>query len=172
MSPETSDGLRLLKTAVTSATRYLWSVVEIAITLWIFSIRCVLAGTASIRSAGTSTRAGLVMKSRKSTIAVYDLADCGPNHQFAVRTYDGGTAIVHNCVVQGTGACLMRYAARNLRRRGMDAVMRVHDEVVIEGLDSFEAFNTFKATMLEVPPWAEGLHLNGSGWTAKRYAKS
>jgi DNA polymerase len=89
--------------------------------------------------------------------------------QWCCGTTHGGA--LFNVVVQGTGACLMRYAARNLRRRGMDAVMRVHDEVVIEGVDSFDAFNTFKATMLEVPPWAEGLRLNGAGFTAKRYKK-
>ena len=89
--------------------------------------------------------------------------------QWCRGTTHGGA--LFNVVVQGTGACLMRYAARNLRRRGMNAVMRVHDEVVIEGVDSFDAFNTFKATMLEVPPWAEGLRLNGAGFTAKRYKK-
>jgi DNA polymerase len=75
-----------------------------------------------------------------------------------------------NVVVQGTGACLLRHTARNMRRRGMQVVMRVHDEVIIEG-DS-HSFPAFKKTMLEVPDWADGLLINGAGWSGPRYNKS
>ena len=84
-------------------------------------------------------------------------------------TTHGGA--IFNACVQGLGASLIRYAARNLRRRGFNTVLKCHDEIVIEGLDSREVFDTFKATMLEVPPWAKGLPLNGAGWTGKRYRK-
>lgn len=82
------------------------------------------------------------------------------------KTYGGALA---NLLTQGTGACLLRHAVCNLRRRGMDVVMRVHDEIVLESAG--EAPN-FKATMLESPPWAEGLRLNGAGWSGQRYCKA
>jgi DNA polymerase len=77
---------------------------------------------------------------------------------------------VFNVAVQGTGACLMRYATRNMRRRGIPVVLRVHDEMVAE-VPASHSFDMFKKTMLEVPAWAEGLPINGAGWTGPRFRK-
>jgi len=85
------------------------------------------------------------------------------------NTYGGA---LFNAVVQGTGACLMRYAACNLRRRGFDVVLRVHDEILVEcPAQDAAAFATFKKTMLETPSWAPGLRINGAGWSKVRYGK-
>jgi DNA polymerase len=91
------------------------------------------------------------------------------NKQWVRGTTHGGA--IFNVCVQGLGASLIRYASRNLRRRGFKTVLKCHDEIVIEGLDSPEVFANFKATMLEVPPWAKGLPLAGAGWSGQRYRK-
>lgn len=91
-------------------------------------------------------------------------------HQWVRESTHGGA--LFNVVVQGTGACLVRYAARNLRRRGINTVLRVHDELVTETLDDPAVTAKFKSTMLESPPWAKDLRLNGAGWTADRFNKS
>ena len=87
-----------------------------------------------------------------------------------VRDTTHGGALF-NVAVQGGCADLFRYAVRNLRRRGFKVRIRVHDELVVEGPDSQEYFDAFKKTMLEVPAWADGLPINGAGWTGPRYRK-
>jgi DNA polymerase len=77
-----------------------------------------------------------------------------------------------NVVVQGTGADLLRHACRLLHVRGIPVVLRVHDELVCEMPEADEtAFARFKEAMLTTPAWAEGLRLNGAGWTGPRYKK-
>lgn len=83
-------------------------------------------------------------------------------------TNHGGS--IYNQVVQGTGACLMRFAARNLEAAGFDVVMRVHDELVVEA-ESEQRFEEFKRIMLTPPPWALDLPINGGGWTGPRFKK-
>jgi DNA polymerase len=66
----------------------------------------------------------------------------------------------------------MRYSVRCLRAKGFDVVLRLHDELVCESpIEDETAFARFKATMLETPPWADGLRLNGAGWSHERYRK-
>jgi DNA polymerase len=90
------------------------------------------------------------------------------HHKKWVRGSTHGGALF-NVVIQGSGADLMRCAARTLRVRGHQTVLRVHDEMVIESTP--DTFASFKKAMLEVPPWAKGLPINGAGWTALRYKK-
>jgi len=88
-----------------------------------------------------------------------------------VRGHTYGAAVV-NAITQGTGSDILRYATRNLRARGTDLVLRVHDELVCEApVDDADAFTRFKDCMLETPPWAKGLRLNGAGWTHAKYRK-
>lgn len=75
-----------------------------------------------------------------------------------------------NTAVQGIGASLMRYAANNLETAGIPVVLRVHDELIVE-VDSESMFQRFKSIMLQPPPWAPDLPINGAGYCAVRYKK-
>jgi DNA polymerase len=95
-------------------------------------------------------------------------------HQQTKQWVRGAThsGALFNVLVQGTGADLLRYSVRSLRASGLHVTLRVHDELVCESpIDDTTAFARFKATMLEVPPWAKGLPINGAGWSGPRYRK-
>ena len=78
-----------------------------------------------------------------------------------------------NGAVQGTGASLMRHAAKQLEITGLHVVLRAHDEMVcevpVEKLD--ESAKLLKAIMVQPPVWADGLPLNGAGWNGERFKK-
>lgn len=88
-------------------------------------------------------------------------------HQWVACDAHGG--FLFNAVIQGTGASLLRYAAKNLDIAGFPVVLRLHDEFIAEGTP--DQFDDFKRIILQVPPWAEGLRLNGAGWIGPRFKK-
>ena len=92
----------------------------------------------------------------------------GPAKQWKKIQTHGG--VLTNHIVQGTSGCLLRYACNNLEKAGLNVVLRVYDELVVEAPDD-SRFDEFKQIMLDVPSWAEGLPINGAGWCDLRYKK-
>jgi DNA polymerase len=102
---------------------------------------------------------------------VYDLANCGPGHCFAV--WDGGAGkarIVSNCT-QAISRDLLCHAMQQLGVTGGRIVMHIHDEVVIEAPKAMDVDEVGKIMSI-VPSWAEGLILGAEGYEAEFYRKS
>jgi DNA polymerase len=74
-------------------------------------------------------------------------------------------------VTQGTARDLMTEAMMRLKNKGYDLVLTVHDEIVAEVDPEIHPLEHFKATMEEVPAWAEGIPIKTSAWAAKRFHK-
>ena len=94
------------------------------------------------------------------------------NGQWLKFSMHGG--VWHNNLVQGTGACLMRHAAKECEKAGLDIVLRAHDELIadVPAVDAEKSAATLKTIMLTPPPeWAKGLPLNGAGWINPRFTK-
>jgi DNA polymerase len=75
---------------------------------------------------------------------------------------------IFNKVVQSSGACIMRESVVKLDAQGRRVVLRVHDELIE---DTSADDGLLKRVMLEVPAWADGLPLNGAGWSGAFYRK-
>src|SRR5262249_39452848 len=90
---------------------------------------------------------------------VFDILNCGPQHQFVVRG-DTEPFVVHNCV-QGTARDLLAAALLRFEARGLPVVFHCHDEVVIEVPEGSITEAEVLAILLEPPPWATGLPLGG-----------
>lgn len=101
---------------------------------------------------------------------VYDLANCGPRHRFAI--WDGGTGrarIVSNCT-QAISRDLLCHAMQQLEAAGCRIVMHIHDEVVIEAPKEMQVDGVGRIMGI-VPLWAEGLMLNAAGYETEFYMK-
>jgi DNA polymerase len=68
---------------------------------------------------------------------------------------------------QAVGADLLRHALVNCERAGINTLLSVHDEILVEGYKLPE----LSAAMLDVPSWADGLPVEGDGGTGERYGK-
>jgi DNA polymerase len=62
----------------------------------------------------------------------------------------------------------MGEALVRLENRGYQVVGHVHDEILVEGEHDVEEI---KAIMVESPEWADGLPIDGEGFTCHRYRK-
>jgi hypothetical protein len=101
---------------------------------------------------------------------VYDLANCGPRHRYAVWDIQAGKArIVSNCT-QAISRDLLCHAMRQLEAAGCRIVMHIHDEVVIEAPKDMDVQDICRR-MSSTPPWAQGLHLNADGYETDFYRK-
>lgn|GEM_PF-18033 len=101
---------------------------------------------------------------------VYDLANCGPRHRFAVWDIRAGKArIVSNCT-QAISRDLLCHAMRHLEPLGCRIVMHIHDEVVIEAPNDIEVDEVGRLMSI-VPSWADGLMLSAAGYEAEFYMK-
>jgi hypothetical protein len=101
---------------------------------------------------------------------VYDLANCGPRHRFAI--WDGGAGkarIVSNCT-QAISRDLLCHAMQQLEAAGCRIVMHIHDEVVIEAPKEMEVDEVGRLMGI-VPSWAEGLILDAAGYETEFYMK-
>ena len=101
---------------------------------------------------------------------VYDLANCGPRHRFAI--WDGGAGkarIVSNCT-QAISRDLLCHAMQQLEAAGCRIVMHIHDEVVIEAPKEMEVDEVGRLMGI-VPSWAEGLMLSAEGYETGFYMK-
>ncbi|MPN16508.1 hypothetical protein SDC9_163852 [bioreactor metagenome] len=85
-----------------------------------------------------------------------------------IETY--GPKLVEN-IVQGISRDILAYAMLNLRDKGLDIVMHVHDEVVLEVKKNERTVDEICDIMTMVPPWAEKLPLRAEGYKCDFYKK-
>ena len=100
---------------------------------------------------------------------VYDLKNCGPNHQFTVLS-EAGPMLVHNCVQAIARDCLA-LAIERLEAAGYPVVFHIHDEVVIETTPGRADLDEVCRIMSEPIGWAPGLPLKADGWVGKYFTK-
>jgi len=101
---------------------------------------------------------------------VYDLANCGPRHRFAI--WDGGAGkarIVSNCT-QAISRDLLCHAMQQLEAAECRIVMHIHDEVVIEAPKAMQVDEVGRIMSI-VPLWADGLILDAAGYETAFYMK-
>ena len=105
---------------------------------------------------------------------VYDLINCGPRKRFVVMGEEG-PVIVHNCenITQAVANDLLRHSLRRLEEEGLETVLHVHDEIVLEVAHdrAEEASARLVEIMCQPPAWASGLPLNAEVATMARYGK-
>lgn len=84
-----------------------------------------------------------------------------------------GPVIVHNCenITQAVANDLLRHTLKRLEEEGLDCVLHVHDEVVLETAEPEAAAAKLLKIMTTAPAWAEGLPLNAEVATMTRYGK-
>ena len=87
-----------------------------------------------------------------------------------LETY--GPKLVEN-IVQATARDCLRDAMLRMDDRGLDIVMHVHDEAIVEVPENAaeEDLKIMQACMDEPLDWAPGLLLRGDGYTTKYYRK-
>lgn len=74
-------------------------------------------------------------------------------------------------ITQAIANDLLRHTLRRLEEEGLDCVLHVHDEVVLETADPEAAAAALLKTMTTAPAWAYGLPLNAEVATMTRYGK-
>jgi DNA polymerase len=75
-----------------------------------------------------------------------------------------------NRVVQGSAGDLLRHSVLELRKAGINVVLRVYDELVCEVPEDLP-YETFKQLFLSRPAWASDIPITGEGWEGARYKK-
>jgi DNA polymerase len=74
-------------------------------------------------------------------------------------------------ITQAVANDLLRHSLRRLDDAGLETVLHVHDEIVLETDRPDEAAGLLKDIMCETPPWAQGLPLNAEVSVMTRYGK-
>ena len=74
-------------------------------------------------------------------------------------------------ITQAIANDLLRHSLRRLDDMGLDTVLHVHDEIVLETDRPDEVAGLLKDVMCEPPPWAQGLPLNAEVSVMTRYGK-
>ena len=74
-------------------------------------------------------------------------------------------------ITQAVANDLLRHSLRRLDEEGLDVVLHVHDEIVLETSDPDTAAATLLDIMTTPPSWAAGLPLNAEVATMVRYGK-
>ena len=85
-----------------------------------------------------------------------------------IETFGG--KLVEN-ITQATARDLLVFAMKQLRNRGFDIVMHVHDEIVLEVPQGVSSIEEICSIMAENPPWAKGLPLKADGYECEFYRK-
>lgn len=85
-----------------------------------------------------------------------------------IETY--GPKLVEN-IVQATARDLLALAMLRLRNRGLEIVMHIHDEAVLEVPDGVSGVEEICQIMSEQPDWAVGLPLRADGYECAFYKK-
>ena len=85
-----------------------------------------------------------------------------------IETFGG--KLVEN-ITQATARDLLVFAMKQLRNRGFDIVMHVHDEIVLEVPHGVSSVEEICSIMAENPPWAKGLPLKADGYACEFYRK-
>jgi DNA polymerase bacteriophage-type len=73
--------------------------------------------------------------------------------------------------VQATARDLMVNAMHNVERRGLEIIMTVHDEIVLEIPDGAVTLEEVESEMCRLPEWAAGWPIAAEGWIDQRYKK-
>ena len=74
-------------------------------------------------------------------------------------------------ITQAVANDLLRHTLKRLEEEGLDCVLHVHDEVVLETADPEAAAAALLKIMTTAPAWAYGLPLNAEVATMTRYGK-
>ncbi|MEG2365070.1 MAG: DNA polymerase [Terrisporobacter sp.] len=85
-----------------------------------------------------------------------------------IETY--GPKLVEN-IVQGISRDILAHAMINLKNKGFDIVMHVHDEVVLEVKKDKHTVEEVCEIMSVAPSWARGLSLGAEGYKCQYYKK-
>lgn len=85
-----------------------------------------------------------------------------------IETY--GPKLVEN-IVQGTARDILAEAMLGLKEKGVDIVMHVHDEAVLEVPEGFSSVEEVCGIMAQQPRWAEDLPLRADGYECAFYKK-
>ena len=85
-----------------------------------------------------------------------------------INTYGGKLS---ENVVSATARDLLAASLVEAHQEGLDIVLHVHDEIVIESAQPEEDYRALEAIMLNPPRWADGLPVAVDGWIGKRYRK-
>ena len=104
---------------------------------------------------------------------VFDLVNCGPRKRFVVRGVDGLPLIVHNCenITQATANDILRHSLRQFEENGLQTVLHVHDEAVVETDNPEAVKQEMERIMCSPPAWAEGIPLAVEAEIMTRYGK-
>jgi len=85
-----------------------------------------------------------------------------------IFTYGGKLA---ENVTQAVARDVLRDALLRVDKAGMEIVMHVHDEIVVESAIGKVDLAEFEQLMAQVPVWAKGLPIAVEGWQGRRYRK-
>ena len=87
-----------------------------------------------------------------------------------LKTYGGSLA---ENITQAVARDLLAEAMLRLRALGVDIVLHVHDEIVVEMQDNpaIDLVKTVENVMTEIPTWAKDLPMKAEGWASRRYQK-
>lgn len=98
------------------------------------------------------------------------VAYSGPKNGTIATRYLYGGLIVEN-IVQATARDLLMNAITALDFGGLDVVLHVHDEVVVEADRNSELQPVVERVMRNGPSWSSGLPLRTEAMTVRRYQK-
>jgi len=108
--------------------------------------------------------------SRESRKLVYDIMNCGPRNQFAVRGEHGGPILLaHNCT-QAVAADIMCQGAHNAEKAGFEIMALIHDQALAYTKVGQTA-ERFVECLTDMPEWANGLPIEAEGGTVPFYKK-
>jgi len=74
-------------------------------------------------------------------------------------------------ITQAVANDLLRHSLARLEEEGLEVVLHVHDEIVLETADPDTAADTLLRIMTTAPAWAQGLPLNAEVAVMTRYGK-
>ena len=74
-------------------------------------------------------------------------------------------------ITQAVANDLLRHSLKRLEEEGLETVLHVHDEIVLETADPDTAAETLLRIMTTAPAWASGLPLNAEVAVMTRYGK-
>jgi len=74
-------------------------------------------------------------------------------------------------ITQAVANDLLRHSLRGLEEEGLDVVLHVHDEIVLETSEPDAAADALLRVMTTAPAWAQGLPLNAEVAVMERYGK-